>query len=219
MAAPKPPMPAIIRTMQPTLAAAVPRAAGWVHEVKVDGWRIMTRIAGGAARLTTRKGRDYTRAMAPIAAALAELPCREAIIDGEVAAPDEHGVTRVGDIRSALHQPERLAYFAFDLLWLDGLDLRALPLLDRKKRLERLMSGGNDPRLLYVEHVPAEQGPGLYQAAVAAGCEGVVSKRADSRYRSGETRDWLKIKPAEVRRARAEAVRATHAKRRGSAAH
>jgi bifunctional non-homologous end joining protein LigD len=139
-------MPATIRTMQPPLATAVPRAPGWVHEVKVDGWRIVARVAGGAARLTTRNGRDYTKAMAPIAAALAELPCREAIIDGEVAAPDEHGVTRVGDVRRALHHPEWLEYFAFDLLWLNGEDLRALPLLERKKRLERLMSGSDDPR-------------------------------------------------------------------------
>src|SRR6188474_2770146 len=102
------PMPAIIRSMQPTLATAVPRAVGWVHEVKVDGWRIMARIASGAARLTTRNGRDYTKAMAPLAAALTDLPCHEAIIDGEVAVPDERGVTRVGDVRGALHHPERL---------------------------------------------------------------------------------------------------------------
>jgi bifunctional non-homologous end joining protein LigD len=211
-------MPAIIRTMQPTLATAIPRAAGWVHEVKVDGWRIVARIIGGAARLTTRNGRDYTKTIAPIAAALATLPCRAAIIDGEVAAPDELGVTRVGDVRSALHHPERLAYFAFDLLWLDSDDLRGLPLLDRKRRLERLMSGSDDARLLYVEHVPAEQGLGLYQAAVAAGCEGIVSKRADSRYRSGDTREWVKIKSPEVRQRQAEAIRASFeraARRRG----
>jgi bifunctional non-homologous end joining protein LigD len=211
-------MPAIIRTMQPTLAAAVPRAAGWVHEVKVDGWRIVARIAGGAVRLTTRNGRDYTKAMAPIAVSLAELHCRDAIVDGEVAAPDEHGVTRVGDVRSALIHPERLAYFVFDLLWLDGEDLRSQPLLERKKRLELLISGSDDPRLLYVEHVPAEQGLGLYRAAVAAGCEGIVSKRAGSRYRNGETREWLKIKPAEVRARQGEAVRAGFeraARRRG----
>jgi bifunctional non-homologous end joining protein LigD len=208
-------MPAIIRTMQPTLAASVPRGARWVHEVKVDGWRIVARIAGGAARLATRSGRDYTKAMAPIAAALAGLPCREAIIDGEVAAPDENGVTRVGDVRSALLHPERLAYFAFDLLWLDGKDLSSQPLLERKKRLERLISGGDDPRLLYVEHVPAEQGTALYTAAVAAGCEGIVSKRAESHYWSGDTRDWLKIKPAEVRARQAEAVREAHSKRKG----
>jgi bifunctional non-homologous end joining protein LigD len=87
-----------------------------VHEVKVDGWRIVARIAGGAARLTTRNGRDYTRTMAPIAKALAKLHCRDAINDSEIAAPDEHGVTRVGDVLGALHHPERLAYFAFDLL-------------------------------------------------------------------------------------------------------
>jgi bifunctional non-homologous end joining protein LigD len=189
-----------------------------VHEVKVDGWRIVARIVGGTARLSTRTGCDYTKPMAPIAVALGELPCREAIIDGEVAVPDEHGVTRVGDVRSALQQPERLAYFAFDLLWLDGEDLRGLPLLGRKKQLELLMSGGDDPRLLYVEHLPAEQGLALYEAAVAAGCEGIVSKRADSRYRAGETRDWLKIKPAEVRARQAAAIRAGFeraARRRG----
>ena len=65
----------------------------------------------------------------------------------------------------------------FDLLWLDGEDLRGLPLLERKTRLERLISGGDDPRLLYVEHVPADHGQALYDAAIAAGCEGIVSKR------------------------------------------
>jgi bifunctional non-homologous end joining protein LigD len=137
--------------------------------------------------------------MAPISAALAKLHCRDAIIDGEVAVPDQIGGTRASNVRSALHHPERLAYFAFDLLWLDGEDLRALPLLERKRRLEWLMSGSDDPRLLYVEHVPAEQGLALYQAAISAGCEGIVSKRSLSRYWSGETRDWLKIKPAEER--------------------
>jgi ATP-dependent DNA ligase len=77
----------------------------------------------------------------------------------------------------------------------------------------QLMSGGEEPRLLYVEHVPAEQGPALYAAAVAAGCGGIISKRAESRYWSGDTREWLKIKLAEVRERQAEAVRAAHAKR------
>jgi ATP-dependent DNA ligase len=199
-------MPAIIRTMQPTLATAIPRAAGWVHEVKHDGWRIVARIAGGGVHLATRTGRDYTRTMAPIAAALAKLPCREAIIDGEVAAPDKRGVARVSDVRGALQLPSLLAYFAFDLLWQDGEDLRGARLLERKFRLELLLRDG-DASLVYVEHVPAEQGQGLYDAAVAAGCEGIVSKLAGSRYRGGNTRDWLKIKPPEVRASQAEVIR------------
>jgi bifunctional non-homologous end joining protein LigD len=207
------PMPAIIRTMQPTLAAAVPRSPGWVHEVKVDGWRIVARIAGGTARLTTRNGRDYTTAMAPIAVALAALPVREAIIDGEVAAPDERGVTRVGDVRGALAHPERLAYYAFDLLWLDGNDLRSLKLFVRKFRLDLLLRGVGAP-LFYVEHVPAEQGQALYDKAVALGCEGIVSKRGESPYRSGETRHWLKFKPPEVRARQAAQVRAALEARR-----
>jgi bifunctional non-homologous end joining protein LigD len=194
--------------MQPTLAAAVPLAAGWVHEVKVHGWRIIARLSQHAARLTSREGRDRTEAMEPIAVAMAALRCREAIIDGEAAAPDV-GRTNVEDVR----HPEHLAYFAFDLLWLDGEDLRSKPLLERKRRLEMLITSGSDPRLFYVEHVSAEQGTGLYRAAVAIGCEGIVSKRAESVYSSGETQDWLKITPTEVRARQAEAVRATHAKR------
>jgi bifunctional non-homologous end joining protein LigD len=153
--------------------------------------------------------------MDPIAAALERLPCREAIIDGEVAAPDKKGVTRVADVRGALSHPKRLAYFAFDLLWLDGEDLRGLPLVERKRRLEFLLRG-HDPRVLYVEHVAAAQGQALYDAAIALGCEGIVSKRPDSRYAGGPTRDWIKIKPAEVRERQAEQVRASIAKRKGS---
>jgi bifunctional non-homologous end joining protein LigD len=144
--------------------------------------------------------------MGPIAAALAALPVEQAILDGEIAAPDEYGVTRVEAVRPTLRRPERLVIFAFDLLWQNGEDLRGARLLERKFRLELLLRGVGAP-LLYVEHVPAQQGQGLYTAAVAIGCEGIVSKLADSRYSGGETKQWLKIKPPEVRERQAEAVR------------
>src|SRR6185369_10912260 len=112
--------------------------------------------------------------------------------------------TRVTDVRGALRQPERLVYYAFDLLWLDGEDLRALALVERKRRLEQLLRD-RSAALIYLDHVEDGQGQGLYEAAIAAGCEGIVSKRAGSRYRSGPTRDWLRIKPPEVRERQAAA--------------
>jgi bifunctional non-homologous end joining protein LigD len=187
-------MPAVISTMQPTLATVVPSAAGWVHELKHDGWRIVARIAAGAVRLTTRTGRDYTRSMAPIAAALATLGVSQAIVDGEVAAPDHTGACEAcGPACEA-----RLTYYAFDLLWLNDMDLRKLPLLERKFRLALLLRDQHE-KLIYSAHVEAEQGQALYDKAIAAGGEGIVSKRGDSRYRAGDTTAWVEIKPAEVR--------------------
>jgi len=192
------PMPAVVRVMQPAPASAVPRAPSWMHEPKHDGWRIVARIADSAARVCARSGQDYTRTMAPIAKALTALPCREAIIDGEVAAPEANGVSRTLAVRRALQRPHMLTYYAFDLLWLDGEDTRELPLIERKRRLEALVRG-RAGRLIYVEHLAAGHGQRLYDAAIAAGCDSIMSRRGDSRYCGGRTRDWLTVKLAQVR--------------------
>ena len=108
--------------------------------------------------------------------------------------------------RGALAHPERLAYYAFDILWLNDDDLRGQPLLERKFRLAMLLRDVGGP-LVYVDHLSAEQGQGLYDAAIALGCEGIVSKRANARDLGGDTREWLKIKPPEVRERQAVAIR------------
>src|SRR5262245_33122741 len=194
-------MPSVIRTMQPVLASAVPRGPRWVHEVTHDGWRIVAQVQDGDVRLASQSGRGYTREMAVIANALAKLQVHDAIIDGEIAAPDSRGTARP-EVRRALYHPKLLAYFAFDLLWLNGEDLRTLPLLDRKRRLATLMRGVS-PRLIYVEHAGVAQRQGLYDAAIASG-DGIISKRVESQYWPGPRKEWVKVKPPGVRARQAE---------------
>jgi len=190
-------MPPVVQVMRPAPASAVPRATGWVHEPKPRGWRIVARIADRATRLSACSGQDYTRAMAPIAKALAGLPCREAIIDGEVAASDARGVQQMRFGRGTLQHPDTLTYHAFDLLWLDGEEVRERPLIERKLRLQRLLRD-RATRLVYVEHLAARRGQRLHEAAIAAGCQSSMSRRIDSRYSGGHTRDWLTVKLGEL---------------------
>jgi bifunctional non-homologous end joining protein LigD len=197
--------------MQPSVAEQLPLAPKWLHEVKHDGYRIIARINRGEVRLHSRHRNDHTKRMAPLATSLAKLGVRNAIIDGEVGAPDESGVTHgAHHTRSIMHrQPERLAYFAFDLLWLNDRDLRELPFIERKLHLQKLLR--RPPAgVLYVEHVGSDQAAALFDALVAIGGEGVVSKYMDAPYRSGRTKLWVKVKPLEVRQRQAEEVRALH---------
>jgi bifunctional non-homologous end joining protein LigD len=146
--------------------------------------------------MLTRRGLDWTDKFAPIAAAHAGLKARAAYIDGEIVVVDEGGVTDFAGLQEALSegQADRLAYYAFDLLHLDGKDLRDLPLVDRKAALLRLLSGsGVDDRVRYSAHVTG-QGPGFFREACSAELEGIVSKRADAPYKSGRGGDWVKVK-------------------------
>jgi bifunctional non-homologous end joining protein LigD len=188
----------------------VPTGDGWVHEVKVDGYRILAFLEEGKIRLLSRCRYDWINCLAAIADALRPIVSHEAIIDGEVAAPDDAGVTRASDMRDAIRRERhRLAYFAFDLLWLDGTDLRGKPLFARKRALRKLLqSSERSGRVLYVDHLSGEHGPELYRRLVVLGGEGIVSKQRDAPYQSGPTRRWLKIKTEEVRERQAEAVRA-----------
>jgi bifunctional non-homologous end joining protein LigD len=196
--------------MAPTLADKVPTGDGWVHEIKHDGYRMLAFIEDGKVRLLSRRRYDWTKRLSIIADALKPLAHRQAIIDGEVAAPDETGVTRASDMRDAIHRKRhRLAYFAFDLLWIDGTDLRRKTLLERKRALRSLLRPAmKTGRVFYVDHLEGLHGQELYRRLVALGGEGVVSKEVDAPYQSGPTRRWLKIKTDEVRERQAEAVRA-----------
>src|SRR5207245_6602784 len=120
---------------------------------------------------------------------------REIVLDGEIAVPDDRGVTQIGDLQDAIarRRPERLAYFAFDLLHLDGHDLRSCPIEDRKALLEDLLDDAGCRRLVFVDHMTG-RGAELFEHARALGAEGIVSKRLGSRYHGGPSRDWLKTK-------------------------
>ena len=171
-----------------------PSEDGWIHEIKFDGYRIQTRVLDGQVSLKTRKGLDWTARYRAIAHAARKLP--DAIIDGEVCALDENGAPDFAALQSALSEgkTDALIYFAFDLLFEGGDDLRSLPLISRKARLRQLLSdAGEDARLRFVEHFD-EGGEAVLRSACRLSLEGIVSKRGDAIYESGRTATWAKSK-------------------------
>ncbi len=192
-----------------TLVDEAPDGEGWIHEVKYDGYRIKAVLESGRARLLTRNGLDWTTAFAPIAHALERLPVGSAVLDGEVVAFDSAGVSDFGTLQDAIanKRTERLVYVVFDLLHLEGHDLRSAPLLERKELLRALLEtqpprGAQPPGgtlaspIRYADHY-ADQGSEFQREACELGLEGSVSKRADRPYVGGRTRDWLKVKCTE----------------------
>ena len=171
-----------------------PSAGGWIHEIKFDGYRIQLRVLDGEVTLKTRKGLDWTTKYPAIAKAAGKLP--DAIIDGEVCALDENGAPDFAALQAALSEgkTDLLVYFAFDLLFEGGEDLRARPLTERKQRLQRLLSkAGDDARLRFVEHFE-DGGEAVLRSACRLSLEGIVSKRGDGPYVSGRTNTWVKSK-------------------------
>ena len=180
-----------IQPCQPTLRVIPPSGAQWLHEVKFDGWRIQLQKNGRRVALYTKNGHDFSRVFRHLAKRLAALPVRSAVIDGELTACDDQGVP---DFR-ALHfrdiEDHQLCVWAFDLLHLDGHNLQPLPLVERKRLLEKLIYGVNADWLRLSE--PFDDGAKLLKAAERMGLEGVVSKRSDAPYRSRKG-DWIKVK-------------------------
>lgn len=167
----------------------------WIHEIKADGYRSLLFLDGlGGLRVQSRNGHDTTSRLGAAVKPLAKLEI-SAVLDGEIAAPDDRGVTRLPAFHAALRAgaSERLAFFAFDLLHLDGYDLRPCPLEVRKKLLKELIASAAAPRTVFVDHFEGD-GATLFDAVVAVGAEGIVSKRRRSLYRSGQSSAWLKVK-------------------------
>ena len=173
-----------------TLVDTVPTGAGWLHEVKYDGYRALIAVGSGKAVVYTRSGLDWTDKFAGIAEAAAALPVRSALIDGEIVAFKD-GHPDFSTLKDAIASGGDMTCFAFDLLALDGEDLTGIATVERKERLRPLLATGD--RLQFAEHI---LGPGepLLQRMCAEGLEGVVSKRADAPYRGGRARAWLKAK-------------------------
>ena len=191
------PLPDFVSPSLATLRTAAPSGAGWVHEIKFDGYRIQARLDHGEVRLLTRKGLDWAGKFPNVAAAVAKLPAETALIDGEIVVEDERGLSNFSMLQVALKEGRRDAfvYYVFDLLHLDGRDLRELPLIERKAELKRLIdaakAAGNTIR--YSEHFD-EDGALVLQQACRMTLEGIVSKRADAPYRSGRVETFIKTK-------------------------
>jgi bifunctional non-homologous end joining protein LigD len=187
------PMPPFVEPQLCTLVARPASEPGWGHEVKLDGYRMQLRVDGGEARLRTRKGLDWTGRFPGVADAASALP--DCLIDGEVVALDAKGVPDFAALQAALSERAgKLFFFAFDLLFVEGDDLRALPLTARKKRLKALLASAKLRRTLrYVDHLE-KKGDDVFASACKMGLEGIVSKRLDAPYTSGRGRDWIKVK-------------------------
>jgi bifunctional non-homologous end joining protein LigD len=181
----------IIEPCLPSPAKVPPSGRGWLHEIKHDGFRILARRNGAGVQLITRAGNDFSRRFPFIAMAIGKLPVRSCLIDGEAIVCDKNGlavfelICRHGAIASAVH-------CAFDLLELDGEDLRHEPIEKRKELLADLLDGSHVS--LVFNECFEEDGAIVYREACKLGCEGIVSKRLGSRYRSGRSTHWLKIK-------------------------
>jgi len=184
----------------PTRAYKVPSGAGWVHEIKHDGYRLQVRREGDVVRLFTRRGYDWSGRYPAIAVTATLLRACSFTLDGEAVVCGPDGVA----IFDALHRRGTVTeatLYAFDLLELDGEDLRHIPLVDRKRRLSRLL-GGRRLGIVLSDHTD-ENGALIFQHACKMGLEGIMSKRLSAPYRSGPSKDWVKIKnpdsPAMIR--------------------
>jgi bifunctional non-homologous end joining protein LigD len=186
-------LPTFVEPQLATLVDAPPSGNDWLHEIKYDGYRAVAAVAGDKAAIYTRNGLNWTHRFARLGPALRQLNCDSALLDGEIAVADATGHTDFGALQDALSTGKgALTYYLFDLLELDGKDLRKRPLTERKEMLRGLLKGTAAP-LIYSDHVVGN-GAKAFAQACAMKLEGLISKQADAPYRSGRTRSWLKSK-------------------------
>ena len=173
----------------------MPTGRNWLHEAKYDGYRILARKDGDEITLYSRSGLEWTVRFPAIASAMRSFPAKSALIDGEAAFVLPSGITDFKSLQEHIDTPHpAIRYFVFDLLSLDGTDWRKKPLVDRRAKLAKLMAAkGVSNYLVYADYVEGA-GAEFFEQACVLGLEGIMSKRADSIYRSGRGRDWLKIK-------------------------
>ncbi len=174
----------------PTRADKVPVGPQWIHEIKHDGYRLIVRRQGERVRLFTRRGYDWSDRYPLIVAAAAALPA-DATIDGEAVVSDDAGVADFERLHSREHDGQAVLY-AFDLLGLDGEDMRSKPLFERKRALQRLLRRAKTG-IQFNDHIE-DDGATVFAHACKLGYEGIVSKDRTRPYQSGPSKTWLKIK-------------------------
>src|ERR1700678_1397614 len=192
-------LPNFISPQLASMAKSPPNTKDWVHELKLDGYRIQARVQAGAhtpVKLLTRTALDWTHRLRTIAEAISTLPLHSALFDGEVVVLANDGTTSFADLQAAFQQGAlfSLTYFIFDLLHLDGRNLRNLPLLERKEILADILS--DMPRqgsIRLCEHLGGDA-QAVFDIACKLGSEGIISKRTQGKYVSGRSNGWLKLK-------------------------
>jgi bifunctional non-homologous end joining protein LigD len=187
-------LPHWVRPQLTKLVGVAPVGDQWLHEIKFDGYRMHARLDRRAVKLLTRTGLDWTHKYPAIATAVSSLGARQAYLDGELCGVFPDGITSFSMIQAASDAGNAagLVFFIFDLLHLDGDDVGARPLIERKARLAALLSGAAPP--LHYSDYHRGQGPAFHQQACKLELEGIVSKRADAAYAPGNRDLWLKVK-------------------------
>ncbi len=178
-----------------TLVDTPPVGPNWIHEIKYDGYRTLCRKVGKNVVMQTRSGLDWSKKYPEIAVDCLNLDADSFVMDGEVAWIDDKGHSQFEGLQEAisLAKTTELVYYVFDLLYLDGIDLRESPLLERKSQLEKLLQKGSSKRIIYSPHW-TENGASVVKSACGHDLEGIVSKDGEARYESGRSRSWLKTK-------------------------
>ncbi|MEO6418074.1 MAG: DNA polymerase ligase N-terminal domain-containing protein, partial [Polyangiaceae bacterium] len=179
-----------------TLVPDLPKQADWTYEIKLDGYRAIVRLDDGKASIHSRNGKDWSARFSRIRKAIEALPIENAIFDGEICAVDSEGRTRFQELQNALSNgtEDALDYFVFDLLFVDGFDIRDRPLLVRKAILESILHGAKGP-LVYVTHLDSnDELAVLFKEVCKRGLEGLIAKKRDRPYIAGRTTEWLKVK-------------------------
>jgi bifunctional non-homologous end joining protein LigD len=189
------PMPGFVEPELASLVGKVPASDRYVHEIKFDGYRLQVHINKGKVQLFTRSGLDWTtRFGKTLNAAFKVLPVTTALIDGELVVENDAGASSFSALQEdlSLKKSDRFIFYAFDLLYLDGYDLREAPLIARKEALQTVIASGSDP-LRFSEHFEAE-GETIFRHACSLSLEGLISKLREAPYRSGRSKDWVKSK-------------------------
>ncbi|APG94386.1 DNA ligase D [Sinorhizobium americanum] len=189
------PLPDFVEPSLATLVASAPAGERWLHEIKFDGYRLQARIEAGRTKLLTRGGLDWTKRFGKaLVSAVQALPVGTAVIDGEVVVETGSGASDFSGLQADLSEgrSDRFRFYAFDLLYLDGYDLRALPLIERKELLGQLIS--EDEGVIRISSHFEEEGSLVLRHACRLSLEGIVSKLRDAPYRAGRNKSWLKSK-------------------------
>jgi bifunctional non-homologous end joining protein LigD len=185
----KAPFPGFIEPALATSIEKTPSGSRWIHEIKFDGYRVQLHIANEGVHVFTRRGNDWTKRFKRVADAAFLINANSAIIDGEVVVPAADGTTDFSVLQNNLRgKSDKIVLIAFDLLYLNGYDLRKLPLDERKALLKKLIA---KTAIQFSESFEVD-GPEMFKHACGVGLEGVVSKVRDSRYNSGRGNDWVK---------------------------
>lgn len=183
-----------------TLTDKAPEGEGWIHEAKLDGYRTLAFKTGKRVRLITRNGNDWTKAYEELAASMEKFPFKSIVLDGEIVALNAEGIPDFNKLQNSLgrFKPKLhvrgLVFYAFDLLYLDGKDLRTRPLMERKKLLEKIFPQMRAKNFRYSEHFETDDPNSLFRKMCQLGLEGIISKKADSLYSGSRNKDWLKTK-------------------------